>query len=126
HRVFSCKKANEGNSGIQFKNHFSNLAHAMGYITKIWQLPLEGHMQTFFSVELHKPLSLSDQWKAPFHSMPRFNVTVVDAAPSGQICIIESHHIITHLTVYKRPAGTYKIKQNFLVICTSLNCGRRT
>ncbi|KAJ6602581.1 hypothetical protein DFH09DRAFT_900038 [Mycena vulgaris] len=60
-RVFSCKKANEGNSAIQFKNPFNNLIHTMGYITRIWQLILQGHMQTFFVVEQHKPLLLSDQ-----------------------------------------------------------------
>ncbi|KAJ6573743.1 hypothetical protein DFH09DRAFT_915643 [Mycena vulgaris] len=125
-RVYSTNKANDGGSGIQFKNPFNNLVRTTGFITKIWQLPLEGHMQTFFTVEHHKPLSLSDQWKTPYHSMPRFGCTAVDAAPSGQTCIIEARHILTQLTVYKRPAGTYNIKHNFLIICISLNRGRRS
>ncbi|KAJ7697026.1 hypothetical protein B0H17DRAFT_928742 [Mycena rosella] len=125
-RVFSCKQVNEGNSCIQFKNPSNNLAYTTGYIMKIWQIPLQGYLQTFFVVEEHKQLSLSDQWKTPFHSMPRFGVSAIDSASSGRICIIESHHIVTHLTVYERPAGTYTIKQNFLLICTSLNRGRRS
>ncbi|KAJ7767011.1 hypothetical protein DFH07DRAFT_737041 [Mycena maculata] len=125
HRIFSCQKVNEGSSAIQFHNPSANLGLTTGYIRRIWQLPLQGHMQTFLVVETHKKLSLSDQWKAPFYSMPYLYATIVDAAPSGEFLIIEPRHIITHLAVYKRPAGTYKIKQAILVISWALNRGRR-
>ncbi|KAE9393831.1 hypothetical protein BT96DRAFT_943640 [Gymnopus androsaceus JB14] len=41
------------------------------------------------------------------------------------IGIVEPQHIITHLTTYKRSAGTYGIQQEVLVICWAMNHGLR-
>lgn len=120
-----CKKSNKGNSAIHFKNPSANLARTTGDIQRIWQIPLEGHMQTFLVVEIHKSLSLRDQWKTPYFSMPFFESILVDATASGILCIIEPQHILTNVTVLKRPKGTYGINRDTLAICWALNRGRR-
>ena len=64
---------------------------------------------------------------APFERYPGFMTKIVDAAPSDDnaLVIIEPTHIITHLTTFQRPEGTYSIQQKTLVICWALNRGRR-
>lgn len=124
-RVFSHKTSHVGNSGILFKSPVDS-TRLTGSIEKIWQIPLQNYMQTFILVQVHKPLSPEMLSNTPFVSMPLFATTVVDAAPSERLYLIEPRHIITHLTVYKRPPGTYKINCEILVISWSLNRGRRS
>lgn len=122
---FSCYKSHRGNSGIQFRDPV-NHSVLTGFISEIWEIPLENHMQTFILVEKHKPLPTILLKKSPFSSLTEFGTTIVDAAASGLYCIIETRHILTHLTFYKRPRGTYGINKEVLVICWSLNRGRRS
>lgn len=122
---YSCRYSHPGNSGIQFK-HPTNSNILTGFIEAIWEMPLEGHMRTFILVELHKLLPQSLWDHIPFTIMPLFNTTVVDSQDSGDLCIIEPRHILTHLTVYKRPRGTFGINQELFTICWSLNRGRRS
>lgn len=124
-RGFSCHRSHEGNSGIQFKTP-ADSAMRTGFIEEIWQMPLQNHIHTFFLVRQHKALPQSAHAKAPYSSLQGFQTTIVDARQSNQLCIIEPRHVITHLTVYKRPKGTYGINQEFLVICWALNRGRRS
>ncbi|KAJ7065097.1 hypothetical protein B0H15DRAFT_794632 [Mycena belliarum] len=124
--TFSCKTSHEGNSGIQFK-HPRTSAILTGYIDQIWQIPLQGRIQTFFVIEEHTRIPQWIAQEAPFLSMPELGATIVDATPSKQFLIIEPEHILTHLTIYKRPKGTYGIlTRELLVISWSLNRGRRT
>ncbi|KAJ7122646.1 hypothetical protein C8R43DRAFT_1148250, partial [Mycena crocata] len=124
--TFSCKISHEGNSGIEFKSPENPATHLTGYIDEIWQIPLQGRIQTFLVVETHLAIP---QWVTvgtPFRTRPRFATKIVDADPSNQFCIIEPHHILTHLTIYKRPKGTYGIDhRNILVLSWALNRGRR-
>ncbi|KAJ6583141.1 hypothetical protein DFH09DRAFT_911716 [Mycena vulgaris] len=107
-RNYSCKHSHLGNSGIQFKRP-SDSQIFTGFIESIWQIPLQGHMQTFVVVELHTSLPHNILAQLPFSSKPRLNTTVVDATPSGNRFIIEPRHILTHLTTYKRPKGAFGI-----------------
>ncbi|KAJ7085455.1 hypothetical protein B0H15DRAFT_783012 [Mycena belliarum] len=122
--VFSCKHSNPGNSGIQFTRPVDS-AVVTGFIETIWQIPLQGHIQTFILVDVHNIPPPEIRSQLPFESMPRLNTAVVEARPSGHICIIEPRHIITHLAVYKRPVGTFGIDRDILTVCWSLNRGRR-
>ncbi|KAJ7174176.1 hypothetical protein C8R43DRAFT_873624 [Mycena crocata] len=122
-RQFSCKESHRGNSGIQFKLP-AGLTILTGFIAQIWEIPLQGHLQTFLLVDIHTPIP--EAVLSPFTEMPLLNSAVVYAASSGNTCIIEPRHILTHLTVYKRPAGTYGVQdRELLTISSSLNRGRR-
>ncbi|KAJ6485977.1 hypothetical protein C8R45DRAFT_829279 [Mycena sanguinolenta] len=124
-QTFSCFKARQNSSGIQFKEPSNSSVCLTGFIDQIWQIPLDGHLQTFFLVQKHKNLSLADLHKTPFPSFPLFQTTAVDAEKSNQFCIIEPRHILTHLTFYHRKKGTYDIQKRILIICWALNRGRR-
>lgn len=127
-QTFSCKRSHEGNSGIRFNSPTNPATPILtGYIENIYQIPLQGHLQTFILVQKHMIIPQWVRQRAPFHTMPHLNTSVVDAAPSDEFCIIEPEHILTHLTIYKRPKGTYGIDtRDLLVICWSLNRGRRS
>lgn len=121
------KTSHEENSAIQFKTPTNAADIVTGYINEIWQIPLQNHVQTFFVVERHTAIPQYLLQQTPYHSMPHFCTTVVDANPSGKIRIIEPEHILTHLTVLKQPKGIYDIQyRDLLVICWSLNHGRRS
>ncbi|KAJ6624590.1 hypothetical protein B0H10DRAFT_1698527, partial [Mycena sp. CBHHK59/15] len=123
---FSRKRFHEGNSAIQFKSPTHPGTLLTGYIDEIWQIPLQGCIQTFLVVQKHLIIPQWVRQNGPFQSMPHFQTTIVDATPSGEFLIIEPEHILTHLAIYKRPIGTYGITtRNFLVICWALNRGRR-
>ena len=124
--TFSCQKAHEGNSAIQFYNPYSQ-EYETGFIEMIWRIPLEGAMETFLVVRPHRRLPFLSEAGAPFQRYPGFMTRIVDAAPldDNALQIIEPAHIITHLTTFRRPEGTYSIPQKTLVVCWALNRGRR-
>ncbi|KAJ6603447.1 hypothetical protein DFH09DRAFT_899158, partial [Mycena vulgaris] len=114
--MYSWYKSHRGNSGIQCK--MPNLdKQAIGFIQKIWQMPLQGYLKTFLLVEVHRPV----RNKVPFDTLKYLATGVVDASPSFNFVVIEPEHMLTHLTVYKRPMGTYGIMRDLLVVCWSLN-----
>ena len=125
-RTFSCQKSHEGNSAIKFYNPYSR-EYDTGFIKLIWRIPLEGAMEIFLVVRPHRRLPFLSEADAPFERYPGFMTKIVDAAPSDDnaLVIIEPTHIITHLTTFRRPEGTYSIQQKTLVICWALNRGRR-
>ncbi|KAJ7123995.1 hypothetical protein C8R43DRAFT_899328 [Mycena crocata] len=123
---YSCRHSHPGNSGIQFRLPVDSTIRT-GFIDLIWEIPLDGHIQTFLLVQMHSLLPAAIHARLPFAAMPRLNSSIVDAQDSGNICIIEPRHILTHLTIYKRPVGTYGIRnRELLAICWSLNRGRRS
>ncbi|KAK7020020.1 hypothetical protein R3P38DRAFT_2535932, partial [Favolaschia claudopus] len=123
--TFSRFKSRKKNSRIQYKDPQDITTFCTGHIREIWQIPLHNHLQTFFLVERHKPLPFGAIVKTPYYSLPLFKTSVVAAEASNQFDIIEPHHILTHLTSYFRPPGTFGITIPSLVICWALNCGRR-
>ncbi|KAJ7640603.1 hypothetical protein B0H17DRAFT_1148938 [Mycena rosella] len=124
-RTFSCRKSHPGNSAIQFKRPGDNLI-VTGFIEVIWEIPLQEQMRTFCVVDLHSVPPPFILQQLPFTMRPHLNTAVVDAQPSRTVCIIKPRHILTHLTVYKRPKGTFGIDRDILTICSSLNRGWRT
>ncbi|KAK7013213.1 hypothetical protein R3P38DRAFT_2546681 [Favolaschia claudopus] len=123
--TFSRIKSRKKNSRIQFKDPEDSTTRCTGYIREIWQIPVHNYLQTFFLVEKYKPLALGAIQKTPYHSLNLFQATAVSTDPSNNFCIIEPHHILTHLTSYYRPKGTFGILKAILVICWALNRGRR-
>lgn len=124
-RTYSCQKSHEGNSSIAFYNPHNMGSQSTGFIQAIWQIPLNYVMQTFFLVNIHQDLPIWDNDLAPYSSHPRLGVKLIDAQPSGNFYIIEPRHIITHLTMFKRPAGTYGFQKEIISVCWSLNRGRK-
>ncbi|KAF9016539.1 hypothetical protein BDZ89DRAFT_1216320 [Hymenopellis radicata] len=126
-KTYSKEISHEGNSHIQFYIPGTTNPET-GVIEHIWELPLQGLLHTFLFVRQHKALPASLESKTPYYFAPcsLLMSKIVDAAPSSSIFILEPHHIITHLTVYKRPKGTYKgVARDTLAICWALNRGRR-
>ncbi|KAJ7241524.1 hypothetical protein B0H12DRAFT_1250312 [Mycena haematopus] len=122
---FSRYQSTRNNSGIQFKEPTTHTVYT-GFIDDIWQIPLEGRMQTFLMVQKHKLLPDGLLQKTPYPHLPLFQTTAVDAAQSNRFLIIEPRHILTHLSVFKRPKGTYGINRDILIICWASNRGRRS
>lgn len=124
-RPFSCQKSHEGNSNVQFI-HPTTRQKATGYIESIWTALIGMSHRTFFLMRQHVDLPPEEERKAPFSEWdPRYGTRIVDAAQSNERIVVEHHHIITHLTTYKRPCGTYGIQRPTLVVCWGLNRGRR-
>lgn len=121
--TFSCQKSHKGNSAIQFYNPITQI-YGTGFIQTIWRLPLEGSIHNFLVVCPHKQLSAAEEGLAPFHNYAGFMTKIVDALPSQSLVIIEPIHIITHLTTFLRPKGTYGINKETIIICQALNRGR--
>lgn len=125
HCTFSCKKSHKGNSGIKFYDP-STQSYDTGFIETIWTVVLEGVSRLFFIVRPHVTLSMPEENQAPFiHFDARYSTKIVDCTLSERLVIIELHHIVTHLTTFQRPAGTYGIQKKTLVICWALNRGLR-
>ncbi|KAF9043561.1 hypothetical protein BDZ89DRAFT_943643 [Hymenopellis radicata] len=123
-RTYSCQISHIGNSAIQFYSPQTQSTYT-GFIHTIWQIPLEDVMRTFILVNCHRLLSSAEAERAPYIHNPRLMSSLVDSTPSNQSFVIEPKHIITHLTTFKRPAGTYGINRETMVVCWALNRGRR-
>lgn len=121
-QTYSTQASHEGNSAIQLCHPITNTLDT-GYILQIWTLPLEGAKQMFFIVCIHHPLPANEEARAPFIGHTGLMTRIVDAAPTGNLVIIEASHIVTHLTTFRRPKGTYGIDKDTLVVCWALNRG---
>jgi hypothetical protein len=124
--TFSCQRSHRGNSAIYFYNPLTH-SHATGFIEIIWQLPLEATLKTFIIIRPHRVLPVQEEERAPFINYPGFKARIFDSQPSddSELVIIEPHHILTHLTTFQRPAGTYGIDRETLVVCLALDRGRK-
>jgi hypothetical protein len=125
-RTYSCSVSHLGNSAIMFYNPVGDttIKHT-GIIDTICQLPLHGFLQTFFIVHLHQNLPPNLETILPYQKYPGLNSKLVESIPGDISLVIEPHHIITHLVMYKRPSGTYNIPRETLALCWSLDRGRR-
>ncbi|EEB88831.1 hypothetical protein MPER_13151 [Moniliophthora perniciosa FA553] len=125
HQTFSTFSSHQGNSCVQFYENRAHTSKNSGFIRTIWQMPLQSQLRTFFFIELHKPLPMEEQQKAPYDKYPFMMTGIFDAARSGSWAVVEEKDIIAHAVAYPRPAGAYGIPKKTLVICWSLNRGRR-
>ncbi|KAF9020178.1 hypothetical protein BDZ89DRAFT_958581 [Hymenopellis radicata] len=122
-RTYSLHAVKEGNSHIQFYIPGDPVQRVeTGRIERIWQLPLET-MRTFFLVRQHHALTPAQSQFSPFSFEPctHLQAKLVNADPGLYIHIIEPKHVITHLVVYKRPRGAYRIPADTLAISWALN-----
>ena len=87
-------------------------------------LPLEDSKHEFLVVCPHEKLPAAEESLAPFRHYPGFMTQIVDAIPSESLVIIEPIHIVTHLTTFLQPKGTYGIDKETLIICQALDQGR--
>jgi hypothetical protein len=122
-RTYSTRTAHRGNSAIQYRNRFMPEAWT-GNIQTIWQLPLDNSMHTFVVIQPHQPLSPADEKLSPYTSFPALMCRIYDAKSKMHPIIVEPADIVTHLTTYERPSGTYGIDCDTLVVCWSPNRGR--
>lgn len=123
-RTFSTQVAHQGNSAIQYENRQTSTLDT-GNIQTILQMPLDGSMHTFIIVQPHQPLSPEEERLAPFAEHPHLMTRIYNTHSTLPLIIIEPRNVITHLTTYERPSGTYGIHHNTVVVCWSLNRGRR-
>ncbi|KAJ4487060.1 hypothetical protein C8J55DRAFT_594498 [Lentinula edodes] len=126
-KTYSNVASHEAGSHIQYYIPGGNGENMTGCIMEIWQLPLEQKLSTFLLVKEHLPLSPSQKVKSPYAWAPCsiLQSELVQRNLASYTYLIEPHHIICHLAVYKRPAGTYDIPQETMAIVWSLNRGRR-
>ncbi|KIK49925.1 hypothetical protein GYMLUDRAFT_103789, partial [Collybiopsis luxurians FD-317 M1] len=122
-KTFSIQSKWEASSHIQFYIPGSSRQTATGCIQEIWQLPLEYKMHTFLLIKQHVSLSIFDCDKNPYLKEPCsfLKSNLVQDKLSDHTLIIEPVHIICHLAIHKRPAGTYGINCNTMAITWSLN-----
>lgn len=124
-RTFSIRQSHEGNSAIEFK-HPETGCRGTGFIESILSVPLESRVKTFFVVRCHRPLSPLEEQQAPFKSFnEKYCVRIMDELPSNNRLIIQHEHVVAHVSTLRRPAGTYGIQRETLVVCWALNRGRR-
>ena len=74
-------------------------------------------MHIFIVVCPHCFLSTLKKGQAPFFYYQEFMTCIVDALPSEDLLIIEPTHIVTHLTTFQHPAGTYGSSKKTLIVC---------
>ncbi|KAJ3764907.1 hypothetical protein FB446DRAFT_656003, partial [Lentinula raphanica] len=122
--TYSCKSSHQGNSNIQFQDRFNNCQRT-GTIESIFQIPLEGVLQTFLIVQEHMLLPIGEEIKALYIHYPRFKSKIVFASTSNIFFIIEPNHIITHLTTHVQPSGTFGIPYDTLIVCWGLDKGKK-
>ncbi|KAF8205250.1 hypothetical protein K438DRAFT_1579669 [Mycena galopus ATCC 62051] len=122
-RTYSRSSSHGGNSLIQFYDPGTDPKESMtstGVITAIIQIPLDNFLRTFIIVHKHQQLPIQF-----YADHPELKAAVVDSEPETNGTVIEPHHVITHLTAWKRPASIYGTKKPVLKVCWALNRGRR-
>ncbi|KZV97637.1 hypothetical protein EXIGLDRAFT_607869, partial [Exidia glandulosa HHB12029] len=121
-RTYSCRSAHEGNSCILFDS--PNGARYSGFVDAIWTMPLDGLERSFLLMRVHDALGPEDTAKSPFMLRPRLRCRLAPSTPSDRYEVIETHHIVSHLAMWKRPRGTYGIDIETIILCDALNRGR--
>lgn len=124
-RTYSCHQSHTGNSAIMFYNPQDTSITFTGVIETICQVPLHNLIQTFLIVHLHEELPPDVANMSPYTNAPSFASKLVMQSSSTFSMVIEPRHIITHLTMYPRPAGTFNIPYKTMAICWALNRGRK-
>ncbi|THU83404.1 hypothetical protein K435DRAFT_822966 [Dendrothele bispora CBS 962.96] len=96
--TFSTFSSHKGTVLFSFIPNRAHTSKNTGFIQSIWQIPLHSRCGLSFSLKLTKPCLSMKQRK---------------------------HLTATHAVVYPRPPGTYQIPRKTMVVCWSLNRGRR-
>lgn len=123
--TFSRYSSHDGNGVIQFYLPQNLTIRNSGRIQHIWQVPLEGHLRTFFVVQPFVDLSQDEQEQTPYFDFPRFYTQVYDAAPSPIQVILEPHHIRGHVSVVEENKGAFGIERPLLLVNSALGRQRK-
>jgi len=119
-RPYSTFATHPGNSSIsiQLQNGIE-----VGFIRSIWSQILLQKEHIFIFVVPHLRLSNQDGLKNPYSSRGGFSAGLVysKSPPEGYEILIEVNQILAHVPYYKRPAGTFGISEETMVIINSLN-----
>jgi hypothetical protein len=119
-RVYAKHTAHAGNSAILFRS--ASGAATPGFIESIWTLH-ESTPRTFIITRPHGQLSQADQSKDPYQTQPKLCAQVVYAATTESCVVIESSDIIAHTAYRVRPANTFGIRKQTMIV-VNLDRGR--
>jgi hypothetical protein len=100
----------EGNSSIGCHGNDGYLT--LGFIQSAWSFSVNGSVEDVLVVSPHKHLTMMDQSRNLYSSLPGFQCTIVYSEPLAQSewVIIQPEQIMGHVAFYRRPAGTYGIR----------------
>jgi len=120
-RPYSTNAMHQGNSSISFKPQ--NGGVDVGFIRLMWSQVLQGRQRTFIFVAPHMRLSNHDESKNPYKVRGGFSAGLVYSKSPQKYddVLIEVNQILAHVPYYKRPAGTFGIKEETTIIINSLN-----
>ncbi|KAL1666290.1 hypothetical protein GGF50DRAFT_18026, partial [Schizophyllum commune] len=111
---YSCQRANTSNSAVYFYNPLTGTRET-GLIQDMWQVELGDSPETntvFFTIGVHSPLSAAEDARGPYAHRPGFLTRMVRTTLSAKV-IVEPEHLLTQLTMSKRPRGAYGIHEEF-------------
>ena len=94
-------------------------------IDALWSVLIGAAHRTFFLVRLLDSLPAEQNLRSPFLARPRFFCTIVPEEPSDTLDVIELRQIFSHVVVWQCPPGSFGFLSKVMVVCNSLNRGRK-
>lgn len=121
-RTYAIYSKHRGNASISFAHpHYPG--SQMGFINSIWSQQIEGACRTFLFIQQPIFLSNSDAISSPYASQALvglMGILVYDRASENCI-VIEAEHVQGHVPFYRRPPGTFGIREGTMVMLNSLH-----
>lgn len=112
------------NSAVRFRAPGTDVTQT-GHIGKIWTILIGEETRIFLVVQPHQHITLAE-FRKTGHGYCNIGTELVEVDPQGVQYILEMKHIISHLTMYLRPAGVFPgISRPLYAISTNLDRGRR-
>ncbi|KAF8987413.1 hypothetical protein BDQ17DRAFT_1258584, partial [Cyathus striatus] len=119
HHTYSVYSVHAGNSSISFIDN--NNVVTPGFIEAIWTTNVSGNKKIFLILRLPLPLNNEDTMKNPYSSRPGLLAGLVyDSFTPEQQCIA-LEQVQSHVPFYQRPAATFGILFNTIVLVNSLH-----
>jgi len=118
---YSTFATHPGNSSISIQ--LQNGIIEVGFICSMWSMILQQKEHIFIIIVPHLRLSNHDELKNPYSSRRGFSAGLVysKSPPKDYEILIDINQILAHVPYYKRPAGTFGISEETMVIINSLN-----
>lgn len=123
-RTVATSKSHLGNSSIQFRNPNNHNHMLTGFVSHIWEVLLGNVSRVFLLVDIHDDISPALVRQTPYPSLPNMHIRLV-STKTRLHGIIEPAHIVSHIALWKRPAGIFSIPEPFYILNESLNRRRR-
>jgi hypothetical protein len=122
-RSYSIKSDHPGGSSVVFKTLSGEVS--TGFILSLWMKEVRGIPRTFAIVSPHSPLNTVDEALNPWISLPFFLNRLVYAHESPTRILCDASDILSHAPYYIRPAGTYQIASETMIVHNYLNRARK-